>query len=350
MFKIFTRISILAFLIVTLSCSNEVDINADWADIPVVYCVLDPAANVQYVKISKAFLGEGDAMEMAKIADSIHYAYKMNVQIEKWRNGIKLATYNLDTITMPDTKDGVFASDKNVVYYFNTLKGSANEIDQTSTYKLIIENPKTGKRIESETNIVRGISLDKPYLSVKNATISFFSKGKYASDFYFEWKSVPNALIYDCKLRFYYYEYNSNNPGAGNVQRYFDFNVGEERSSNLIGGEQLVTKFNAESFFSVLASSLEKDPSITRTAGIIGDNANQINVIITSAAEDLSSYIDVNKPSSSLVQEKPQYSNITNAVGLFSSRYTKTFQNIALNLESSNELKTGKYTSVLNFK
>ena len=55
------------------SCDNDLDITADWKDVPVVYGVLDVNEPVQYVKLNKAFLGQGDVMMMAQEFDSLHY-------------------------------------------------------------------------------------------------------------------------------------------------------------------------------------------------------------------------------------------------------------------------------------
>jgi len=43
---------------------------------------------------------------------------------------------------------------------------------------------------------------------------------------------------------------------------------------------------------------------------------------MTIGTDDLQTYINVNKPFSGIVQERPVFSNIENGVGLFSSRFT----------------------------
>jgi hypothetical protein len=41
------------------------------------------------------------------------------------------------------------------------------------------------------------------------------------------------------------------------------------------------------------------------------------------AATELSTFLEVHEPSSSLVQEKPEYSNIENGIGIFSARFDR---------------------------
>jgi len=44
---------------------------------------------------------------------------------------------------------------------------------------------------------------------------------------------------------------------------------------------------------------------------------------MTVGSEDLETYINVNKPITGIVQERPQFTNINNGIGLFSSRFKK---------------------------
>ena len=45
---------------------------------------------------------------------------------------------------------------------------------------------------------------------------------------------------------------------------------------------------------------------------------------MTVGTTDLETYINVNQPITGIVQERPQFSNINNGTGIFSSRYTYT--------------------------
>ena len=69
--KIFILLSIFVFLFI--SCETDFDVNAEWKETTVVYGLLDASADTQYIKINKAYLGEGDAMMMAQYSDSINF-------------------------------------------------------------------------------------------------------------------------------------------------------------------------------------------------------------------------------------------------------------------------------------
>ena len=60
--------------------------------------------------------------------------------------------------------------------------------------------------------------------------------------------------------------------------------------------------------------------------------------------------MDVNAPTTSIVQERPAYSNISNGMGLFSSRYDKIRLFKGLTQKSMDSLIEGSKTYQLGFE
>lgn len=54
-------------------CNNELDIIDDYRETPVIYGLLNLSDSIQYVRVQKAYLGEGNALLMAQYSDSIYY-------------------------------------------------------------------------------------------------------------------------------------------------------------------------------------------------------------------------------------------------------------------------------------
>ena len=86
-------ISFFFILLVFFSCENDLDINADWEDIPVIYSILDSGSSYEdntehYIKVQKSFLGDLSASQMAQETDSIYYnTGDIQLWIEKLENG-----------------------------------------------------------------------------------------------------------------------------------------------------------------------------------------------------------------------------------------------------------------------
>ena len=72
-------------------------------------------------------------------------------------------------------------------------------------------------------------------------------------------------------------------------------------------------KIKGDQFFQFLSNNLDN----TTTKRFLN-----LDLIMTIGTVDLQTYINVNKPFSGIVQERPVFSNIENGVGLFSSRFT----------------------------
>ena len=81
--------------------------------------------------------------------------------------------------------------------------------------------------------------------------------------------------------------------------------------------ETAIFEFEGEKFFNFLKNELDEDPLIDR-------EFISIDLVMTVGSEDLKTYRIVNEEITGIVQERPQFTNINNGIGLFSSRFSKT--------------------------
>ena len=137
---------------VLFSCDKSLNVNADWKDVTVVYGLLDQTKDTTYIKITKAFLGEGDALMFSKIPDSSNYSSALEVRLDELQvtNGkdtTLVNSFHCDTVTIHNKQagDSIFYY-PNQLMYFTTAKLSSNYI-----YKLHVRNGQTGKEITATT-------------------------------------------------------------------------------------------------------------------------------------------------------------------------------------------------------
>ena len=100
-----------------------------------------------------------------------------------------------------------------------------------------------------------------------------------------------------------------------------------------ISGALLTTSCTHALEVSAILMNLSKDDDVVRYF-------NGIDMLMTVGSEDLETYINVNKPITGIVQERPQFTNINNGIGLFSSRFTKLIENYDLSDNSLEYLKS----------
>ena len=326
------------------SCNNKLEVNADWKDITVIYGILDQNDSVHYLKITKAFLGPGDALSFAKISDSSNYPEKLDVRLEGWE---KNSTYDstlkqtilFDTVTITNKEEG-----DSVFYYPSQLiyksLGVAS-LNSSYFYKLFIKDNRTGKEVTSETQLVQKISsISKPQPAPARA--SFIPGSKLQA----VWISAKGGKRYQFVARFHYLETKKSDTSQKSF-KYVDWVIFNDlRTDNTDGGKQMDYSYSADVFYTVLGNKIPVDPTVDRTA-------YSMEYIFTIAAEDLNTYMEVTEPSYTIVQEKPPFTNITNGIGIFSSRHDNTMDypiiQTAFSQQTLAELKVNPNTYLLGF-
>lgn len=296
-------LSILILLSIS-SCETDFDVNANWEDVTIVYGLIDPNEEIQLVKINKAYLGEGDAIEMASISDSTNYN-PSDIKVTLYR--IKEISFNqydtLSSVILNDTilekDDGLFSIDNNIIYTFSKPESFYNT---NSIYSLEVINLSSGHMVTSKTEIINNFSFE--------SLNSSFQWGLYNDQFgdslmfrtkTIEWAKSNNGEIYQLDVLINYIENNDT------ISLIWSQPLIEYSSGNM------TTKIKGNLFFDFLSSNLSNNTT---------KQFLNLDLVMTVGTDDLKTYINVNKPFSGIVQERPAFSNIGNGIGLFSSRYT----------------------------
>lgn len=306
----------LIFSAIIFSCDDSFDVNADWKDITVVYGLLDQSETTNYIKINKAFLGDDNALTMAEIPDSSSYKGNLEVKIQEFNGSDLLNTFILDTVTISNKNTGIFYNPNQLVYKTNAV------LNKDYTYKLLIKNKESDKIISAETNLIDDdFTIKKPRSGQK---INFNATSPLTA----EWYSAENGKRYMLTIKFHYKEINLSTNDT--TDKFIEWPQGEIKSIGSNGGEELSYEYLGSEFYTTIKSNLSYNDKVARIPG-------NIEHIFTVGGEELNSYIEVYEPSSSIIQEKPEYTNIYNGIGIFSSRYNKSRFN-ELSILSKEEL------------
>ncbi len=293
----------LLLLVLFNGCSTDVDIYSDYKDISIVYGVLDRSDDTLWVKITKAYLGSGNALEFAQNPDSSNYPYKLDVTLSAIKNGSEIQKFVFDTITIHDKQagDSVFYFPNQLMYY--TVRTAA--LNTQAVYHLSIKKS-NGSTIEAETSVIPDFAITYPV-----------SRINFNYDKAVEWKSAVNAKRYEVGFTFHYRELLPDNPDT--LDQTISWSLGVRKSSTTDGDEIMDIPYTGSVFFNLLDNSLEKGPNIKRWAG-------NVDVNIDCASQDFDTYYEVNNTSGGVLEEAPRFSNIkgNDALGLFASRHSVT--------------------------
>jgi hypothetical protein len=299
----FLILALLAILLGSTSCNDELDLNAEYQDITIVYGLLDQDEDTTYLKINKAFLGDGNVLEMAKVQDSSIYKTDLSATIEAHDDGNFIAAYPFDQTEIDNKDTGTFYNPYQIIYF------SPFEINEEYTYKLIVQV--NNKTITSETPIVEKFSIKFPSAGAA------FVRINYGNDYAVEWTSATNGKRYETVIRFNFRELFLGTTDT--IPRYIDWFLGTNKSANDDGGETLEQPYLGDAFYAWLSQFVPYDDQEVENQVKARFSLN-LEYIIMVAAEDFNTYLEVNEPSSSIVQERPEFSNVDNGLGLFSSR------------------------------
>ena len=342
-------IILFAFFIGLQSCETEFEVNAPWRDITAVYGLLNQNDAVHYIKINKAFLGETNASELAAIRDSSEYKPdEITAQIERIQNGSVKATYPLSRVTLSNKPSGTFYAPEHVLYKFvdsNLLTGY--------DYKLTVTKTVTNEKVTAETQLIQKFDFWEPNWWNGPKKVSFFCQGGYQDFNKSEWKSAVNGRRYQLTIRFNYREKDLDS--GVETFKFVDWVFPAEQSSDLNGGDRMGNEIDGEDFYKFIGNKLTPVSPSNNVQRCIGE----LDFTIDVAAEDFNTYMQVNEPSTGIVQERPEFSNVfdekgNQQVGFFSSRFsiTETGAQLSKSCNGGNavtEMKTGQYTGNLGF-
>ncbi|MBL7138551.1 MAG: hypothetical protein ISS17_07245 [Bacteroidales bacterium] len=327
----FLRILLLLLIpgFLLLSCKKELNLNADWKDVTIVYGILNQLDSAHYIKVTKAFLGPGNALEYAQIPDSSNYLMKLNMTLEAWDGSNLVATYPFDTTTISNKDSGIFYFPNQLLYVNDSV------LNPDYHYKLVIINPETQEVISSQTALVRNFFVKKPF-AFQSIT---YDPGKNSTT---EWTSAEGGKRYQVIVRFYYLETSIPNP-TQSIEKSVDWLIIPSKlSKSDEGGETMEASYPNNGFYALLHTQLDVNPDVVRAA-------RRLQYYFIVAANDLNTYIEVTQPSNSIIQEKPSFSNIENGIGLFSSRFVQVIDSIELSQRTKDEIRTNPLTKDLGF-
>lgn len=360
---------ILSSLVLIASCEDDIDFAGEHVETPVLFGLLDKNDTLHYVKITRTFGGSNNSLEVAQIADS-SYFQDVDIKLEEWAslppNNVfsKVRTWVLRDTVLTNKVPGAFYSPNQKVYYFKTESFDiANQPDLSdpnpnvalkdgATYRLTATINGGQIVVNGETQLVTGMTITQPSAGAGLAFVKTVNGVK-------EYNSLSlkvnngNAKVVDARIQFFFNEYFNGVP----VEKSFIWKIGEY-NGNQISGASSNFVANGETFYTLVKNNCTNDPTITKR------EMTSISLIMTGGSNDLSKYILVNQPSSSLAQNKPSFTNLSRSdggpvIGIFSSRMTNkqnklkfnpSFPNQrALDYLSLKELCTGPITGLLLF-
>ncbi len=308
------------------ACSEKVNLTGDFKETAVIFGLLNHADSLHFIKITRAFIGPGSALDLAQIPDS-SYFNQVDATVQEVVNGNVTRTWTLkDTIVTNKNTNGAFYAPEQKVYYFKTKPTTGGGTIQTSPNPLLTSlNPDATYRLRAvinngefevtgQTTLVKGLATNT---SSQNFTFKFADNTGTLISSGFAVSNTGNSFVVNASMGIKIAEFK----GTTFTEKTIPWTLGE---ADVLPNTSRTFSAVGQTFYEIIRDNVTNDPQITKRT------FSGLEISITAGAEELYNYMTVNKPSSSLAQSKPTYTNlsVTNGkrvVGIFSSRQTLSF-------------------------
>lgn len=323
------------FVVSLQNCSNEFELTEEWKDYTIVNGLLDASDTAHYIRVEKAFLDpKTNALVLAQEVDSLYYD---NVKVELQElpfGGGSGQFYVLDRVDANlegyQKEEGIFANTPNYVY---KLK---KPLVPSSSYRLIISK-------EDEDDITAETAIIAPFVITAPNILAKFRLQANRQQI-FRWNKDDDAGFYDLIFRIHYTEAPKTNP-TDTISKSLDWVLAENiRPDN--GKSVIIYELeDGADFYKFIQEKLDPIQGVERAI-------SRFDVIVYAGGQELLNYVDAGRATAGITSAEtlPAYSNITNGIGLISTRYKQEKRGYDLTGSMRDSLKYGFYTSDLGFK
>ena len=326
--KKYTRIYLIILLLIPLyySCEDEIEVFSSGDSVPIVYCLLNPYDTVQYVRLTKTYIVEKGASGYPSSVDSLYFDGEIQVSLERCENDQIKEIIEFDKYDGIVKDPGAFPTNKNILYR------SFQKIYTESTYMLYIYLENRKEILYAETITVGELNVIDPFpISQKKVTLSS------EQDYVIRFELAPEAWIYQTAVNLNYDEISE----ESTIRKSFEW-VQNITKPDFLKKDNITTRLNGAKFFQVLTTELEENSNVKR-------KALDLSFKFYYGSTDLRFYVESITPSSSVLQEKPSYSNFSNSHGIFSSLAIKEIEGIQLSKIMIDSIAHSKVSKNLGF-
>ena len=301
-----------------MACDDDLVLTAPPKDIPIVYALINESDLAHYVRIEKAFLDPTtSALEIAKITDSIYY---QNITVTIDGQELTRVDGNQEGFFQ---EEGIFENEPNVLY-----KIDANDLDlePNDIIQFELNRGENLDLVTASTAIVGKPQITRPNPATQLSIIP-------SSTFRFLWlTSSDNQAFFDLNMFVHLTERKDGNA----IKKKLKYSVAK-------GISEKEFQIDGKQFYSFLKGQLDADGS-TRTL-------DSIDVEVNSGGTELREFLRVRQANTGITssQDIPQYTNISEGLGVFSSINKNLITGYDLSQRMRDSLRNSPTTSGLNF-
>tara|TARA_B110000503_G_C7072994_1_gene381653 strand:- start:37 stop:1062 length:1026 start_codon:yes stop_codon:yes gene_type:complete len=301
----------IALMVSFFSCENEVEVNAEFEEKTFVLGLIDAGSDTQFVKITKTFLdNKTSAIQLGQDPNNLYYDSLEVTLTELNSSNNVVQQFRMAKIHILRPKDsGIFTTERNEAYYSDAT------VKENTKYTLTVNKLDGSANTTGEATVSRGVTLVEPDIRRRGKIGLIDPRNKNIVDERFEFKTTENVGEFSATMIFNYLEIVNVDSTVKSIKIPLTSILNpslDEANYPFI--------FEGQKFFDALKANIPI--SLNPPKRLVLDDG--IDIIMEAADADYTLYRDVNGPIDGLAQTRPDYTNITNGIGLFASRNLNT--------------------------
>lgn len=289
------------------SCEVEFSPNAEWKEIPVVYCLIDQDDSLTTARVERCYLPQGDIYSPSVISDSINYAPGT---IEVALLAFDSTGRQVDSIalayTTVDREPGSFVHTGQPVYQAVTQ----GRLRENWRYRICVRHTDDHSLVASSSLVpligqVSQAVFNKPaYTEYNGVPSGQFSFNRAGATCLIEWDTLQHGRLYQPVIRLYY--------SVHGDTTYVDIRASEAVSR---GNQPISISYGREAFLGAVRDKLKDDTTTKRYL-------KQVDLYLSVGSEDYNAYHASLDAGANISQGREPYTNIEGGLGVFASRRT----------------------------
>lgn len=319
-----------SFCLLLVSCKVDFNPNAQWRNIPAVYCVVDPEEDTVWARVQRVFLSEDNMYQYTTVYDSINYPPgQISVYLLAWegtpaasntytRGNRLVHRWQLSDTVRAGKPEGAFAGGLQPVFF--CVPETPMVKDTNCVLQLVVVDNASGDTLATAFTSLLGMrpkiryghdSIEQVLVTPSLARGNEFGyrlgcRGKIT------WNTIPRGRRYQPIVTLYY-EKN-----------------GDTCSIDIPG--IAITDASQSAQLNSISITQERLLSYVKNA-LAGNrdtlyNVNNVDITIAVCNEDLNAYLGTQEGLASSNQWQQIYTNIEGGVGIFGSRRSHIVVNV----------------------
>ena len=295
--KLFIYISV---LFIAFSCEPKFDPSDDFKEVDIVYAVLDPDADKQYIQVSRGFQAGGEnALDVAQNTDSTYHSDSLVVEIIEYIDGQETQRAQLKKETFNSREDGVFSNPEHNLY---TIEKSQFKLDTNTKYKVRVQNSKTGKTSNASVKTLSAFQFTETVSGNKAFYPNLIKENKIQDGEIVIVNNFKKDVLFEITVHIPYYtrdKFNNIIDSATITYKSTKSQFGDASSPTT------KINFNGNLFFNSIFENVPNlpNPQYTRIFGVI-------LVDVKCFGNEMYQYVEAENNFNALSQTKPFYTNV----------------------------------------